>query len=105
MITKKEIPLLLLLFFTLIYSVIGDPNNEIWSGAYFIVNYLTQLMLFWNYSNKTVRLIGISLTISILLYVVLKYFTQTNITRYYTIVPFLISLIGLIKLEKKRWQN
>lgn len=105
MISRKEIPLIILMTFTLIYSVIGNPNSQIWSGLYFVVNYLTQLMLFQQQRNPLIRKIGISLSISILIYVVIKFFTNTEITRFYTFVPFIICLIGMLLIEKKRWEN
>ena len=94
-----EIILILLMVFTLIYSTIGDPNSELWSGLYFIVNYSTLLVLFHYHRSKRIRLIGISLSISILIFIILKFFLHLNIERYFTIVPFTICLIGLIILE------
>ena len=101
MIKIDEIPLLLLMSFILIYATCGVPNNVVWSGLYFFVNYLTMLFLFLNYNSKMIRLFGISLSISILLFIVLKYFFHLNIERTYTIIPFAICLITLIKLHKK----
>lgn len=102
MIKIQEIPLLVLMCFTLVYATIGDPNNPIWSGLYFFINYLTLLLLFNSHKSKTVRLIGISLSVSILIFITLKYFVSVQIERYYTIVPFLICLVGIIKLEQKK---
>lgn len=102
MINIKELPLILLLVFTLIYSTIGDPNNELWSGAYFIVNYLILLLLFKSYRSRTIRIIGIALSASILLFIVLKFFLKIDCDRLYTLVPFSICLTGLIYIEIKR---
>lgn len=101
MVRIQEIPIIILMIFTLIYATIGNPNNEIWSGLYFTVNYLTMLVLFYSYKYKTIRIIGISLSISMLIFIVLKYFLDLKIERYYTMIPFLICLIGIIKLEKR----
>ena len=102
MVTKKEIPLLGLMFFTLIYAMKGNPDSEIWSGLYLIVNYSTLLLLFKSHKSKLIRQIGISLSASILLFILLKFFFGFKIDRIYTIVPFLICLIGIIKIELKK---
>lgn len=102
MINVRELPLICLLVFTLIYSTIGDPNNELWSGSYFIVNYTTMLVLFKSYKSKTIRKIGIALSASILLFIVLKYFFKIECNRVFTLLPFTICLVGLIILERKR---
>ncbi len=100
MVAKQEIPLLGLMIFILVYSTIGDPENPIWSGLYFIVNYVTLFVLFKSHKSRTIRLIGISLSVSIIIFIILKYFVNWNCERIYTFVPFLICLIGLILLEK-----
>lgn len=105
MIRINELPLLGFLLFTLIYATVGDPNNEIWSGCYFIVNYLTLLFLFKQHRSKVIRLTGISLSISILMFVVAKFFLSMTIERWYTIIPFTICLIALIKLESNALRN
>lgn len=101
MVKHSELPIFILMLFTLIYATIGDPNSELWSSAYFIVNYLTLLLLFKNHKSKLIRLIGISLSISILLFILLRYFCTFEIQRYYTIIPFGICIYGLYKIEKR----
>jgi len=105
MIKAQEIPLFLFMVFTLIYATIGDPNNELWSGAYFIVNYITMLILFHNYKSKTIRIVGISLSISVLIFIIAKYFVGIQMERYYTLIPFTICLVGIIMLEKRNNNN
>lgn len=92
----SEIPLVVLMLFMLVYLAIGNPNNEIWSGLFFFVNYTTQLMLFKDHKSKIIRIGGISLTISILIFIVLKYFLGLKIESYYSMIPFTICLITLI---------
>ena len=89
------------MLFTLIYATIGNPNSEIWSTAYFVVNYLTLLLLFKNHKSKLVRLIGTSLSISVLIFIVLKYFCTFEIQRFFTIIPFGICIFGFYKIEKR----
>ena len=103
MVKINEIPLLVLMSFTLIYAVIGNPNNELWSGAYFFVNYITMFWLFKSHNSKLVQLIGISLSISILIFISLKYFFKCEFERYYTIVPFIICLIAVYKIQRRKW--
>jgi hypothetical protein len=95
----SEIPLVLLMLFTLVYTAVGDQDSEVWSGLYFFVNYLTQLWLFNDYKNKIIRIGGISLNISILIYVVLKYFLHLEVMLFYTLIPFTICLITLIRYD------
>lgn len=102
MLSYREIPLFLFITFTLVYSLWGDPNNEVWSGLYFLVNYATLLVLFKSHRSKTIRITGISLSLSIIVFILLKYILKAEIERYYTIVPFFISLFGLIALDRKQ---
>lgn len=97
---KDEIVLIVLMLFTLVYSTIGNPDSEFWSGLYFFVNYATLYALFKSHKSKIIRLIGISLSLSILVFIVIKFFLHLNIERYYTLVPFTICLIGLILIER-----
>jgi len=103
MVKKNEIPLLILMAFTLIYATIGNPDSELWSGMYFVVNYTTMLWLFKGHNSKLIQGIGISLSVSILVFIALRYFFHAEIERYYTIVPFIICLIGIFKLHKRKW--
>lgn len=95
----SEIPLAVLMLFMLVYLAVGNPNNEVWSGLYFLVNYLTQLMLFKDHKSKIIRLGGISLNVSILIYIALKYFFKYEVESYYSLIPFFICLITLLRYE------
>ncbi len=95
----SEIPLVVLMLFMLVYLAIGDPDNEIWSGLFFIVNYATQFMLFKDHKSKIIRIGGISLSVSILIFIVLKYFLVLKIESYYSMIPFTICLITLIRYD------
>ena len=97
----KEIPLILLLCFTLVYSTIGNPDNVIWSGLYFITIHFTLLCLFFNYNNKLIRKIGISLNATVLFYVVLKFFFAIELFRILNLIIFTICFFGIILIEKK----
>jgi D-alanyl-lipoteichoic acid acyltransferase DltB (MBOAT superfamily) len=101
MIKQNEIPLYILLAYSIIYSIIGNPENVWWSGSYFIVNYFTMLLLFSGHKNKVIRIVGMALSISILIFIILKYFFGLSVDRAYSIVPLLISILGIYTLEKK----
>lgn len=100
----KNFILLLLLFFTLIYASIGDPDNIYWSGAYFLVNYIVLFTMFSRERDNKVSYTGMALSISIFIYVVLKYFFNIEIQRIFTLILFVFSLISIIYIEKK-WRT
>jgi D-alanyl-lipoteichoic acid acyltransferase DltB (MBOAT superfamily) len=101
----KETPILLLLLFTLIYSTLGDPNNEIWSGSYFVVNYLIMFLLFKTQKSNVNRIAGMSLSISILIYIGFKYFIGYDFKRYFTLGTFLITVIVILIKERHAYNN
>ena len=91
----------ILLAFTLVYTLFGNPDSDVWSGLYFFVNYLILFLLFKQHKDKYVRMIGISLSISIILFIVLKFGLKYQINRAYSIIPFTISIVGLYYYEYK----
>lgn len=97
----KDTPLFILLMFTLVYATIGDSEVKEWSGAYFFVNYITMFWLFYKEKSRLNRIIGMALSISIILFIILKYFFEFEYDRVYTFVPFFVSLISIYILEKK----
>lgn len=101
MVRIQELPLIGLMIFTLVYATIGDPASPIWSGAYFLVNYTILLVLFYGHKSKTIRIIGIALSVAMLIFITLKYFFGFKVERYYTMIPFLICLIGIIAIERR----
>lgn len=98
-----KIPIYILLFFTAVYMVFGNPENAIWSGIYFLSNYFILLILFLENKDKAVRLVGASLSVAILLFIVLKFFISldTEKLRYCNLITFTLVFIGLYKLESK----
>lgn len=95
----NDLPLSLLLLFTIIYALKGNPNNEIWSGMYFIVNYCILLIMFFKEQSKVNRVSGIALSISMLIFIVLKYFLGLNIEKIWILVTLILALILIIYLE------
>lgn len=102
MIEIEDLPLLGLMIFILVYSTVGDPESPTWSGLYFIAINITMLVLFSGHRTKIIRLIGISLSISVLIFVFVKYFTDYKIERWFTFIPFFICLIGICALEVRK---
>lgn len=89
----------------LIYTLFGNPDNNYWSAAYFISTHLTLLLLFKQYKTSFIRLTGISLNISILIFIIIKFFGNININRWYNIVPFTICIIGIIHYENIKYKK
>ncbi len=100
----KNFVILFLLFFTLIYASIGNPDDVYWSGSYFIVNYIVLFIMFSRENDKKVSFCGMALSTSIFIYVVLKYFFNIEIKRIFTLLIFVVSLISIIYIEKK-WRT
>jgi len=98
----NDIPIFIFIMFTLTYSVIGNPDNEIWSGCYFFVNYLMMFSLFKKEKSKINRITGMALSLSILIFIVLRYLFNFEYERYYTLIPFFISLYWIFKKEVKK---
>lgn len=98
----EKVPIYLLLMFTAVYMLIGT-GSAIWSGLYFISNYLILAILFLGQKDKWIRVLGTSVSISILLFSVLKFFVSSDQdTLFYpNVVIFLLIAFGIYKLEPK----
>lgn len=105
MVRIQEIPLLLLLCFTLVYSTIGNPDNVIWSGLYFLVIHSTLLFLFCSYKSVLIRKIGIALNLTILFYISSKFIFKIDIFRTVNFLIFTICLLGIFLIEKRNNRN
>ena len=97
----KNIILFILLTFTLLYATIGDPDNIYWSGAYFIINYVILFTMFSREFDKKISYVGMALSATILLYVVLKYLFNFQYYRLYNLLVFGVALGSIIYIEKK----
>ena len=97
----KNIILFILLTFTLLYATIGDPDNIYWSGAYFIINYVILFTMFSREFDKKISYVGMALSATILLYVVLKYLFNFEYYRLYNLLVFGVALGSIIYIEKK----
>ena len=97
----KNIILFILLAFTLLYATIGDPDNIYWSGAYFIINYVILFTMFSREFDKKISYVGMALSATILLYVVLKYLFNFEYYRLYNLLVFGVALGSIIYIEKK----
>lgn len=100
----KEFSLIGMIIFTLIYNTIGNPDSVIWSFSWFITNSITLLILFSNYNGcKLIKFTGISLSISVLIFIILKYICKFNIDREYSLIPFIICLIYFQKIPLTKY--
>ena len=100
----KNIILFILLAFTLLYATIGDPDNVYWSGAYFIINYVILFTMFSREFDKKISYVGMALSSTILLYVLLKYLFNFEYHRLYNLLVFGVALGSIIYIERK-WQQ
>ena len=97
----KNIILFILLTFTLLYATIGNPDNIYWSGAYFIINYVILFTMFSREFDKKISYVGMALSATILLYVVLKYLFNFEYYRLYNLLVFGVALGSIIYIERK----
>lgn len=79
-------------------------DTPFWNGAYFISNYLMLAILFMESRDKCTRVIGVSLSLTILLFSVLKFFISldTVFLDFLNIFTFILIFVGLYKLDKTR---
>jgi len=85
----------------LAYCAIGNRDNETWSGLFFCMTYMALFCMFRKEKNKTIRNVGISLSISLFLYASSKLFIEYDIEKYYTFIPFTIIFTGLFCLQNR----
>jgi len=97
-----EIPIFLYFLFTLIYSVIGNNELAVWNGLFFCFNYMAMAYLFHKQKSRFIRWVGVSLSFSLFLFSVTKFFPNFTIEKYYTLVPFSIILFGFFYLNKRK---
>jgi len=98
----ENIPIYALLMFTAVYMAFGK-DTPFWNGAFFVSNYAILALLFYEHKDKHVRFIGTSLSLSILLFVVLKFFISldSELLNYLNIGIFILIAVAFYKLEPK----
>lgn len=98
----QNIPIYLLLMSTVIYMMFAK-NTPLWNGVYFVSNYMTMTLLFLNIKEKYVRILGSSVSITILLFSILKFFISLD--HFYldilNLFTFILISFSLYKLEPK----
>lgn len=98
----QNVPIYLLLMTTAIYMMFAK-NTLVWNGVYFVSNYAIMTFLFLNIKEKYVRILGASLSSTILLFSILKFFISLD--EFYldiiNIFTFLLIAFSLYKLEPK----
>jgi len=98
----EKIPIYILLMFTAVYMVFGK-DTAFWNGAFFVSNYAILALLFYEQKDKHIRILGTSLSLSILLFSVLKFFISLDneLLNYLNCGIFLLIAIAFYKLEPK----
>lgn len=98
----EEIPFWLWITFSVVYACIGDPDNSYWSGIYFSMNYIVLTWSFTVQKNKKIRDSGACMSVSFLIFCIIKFFIYPEIERFCIFILFLISLgINIYLLKRK----
>lgn len=100
MINLNRLPIVIGILSILIYNVAGDNTSNNWNGFYFCSNYFTVFFLFKSYKYKQIRYTGMTLSLSLFLFAIIKFFTKFDCERIYTLIPFTIILTYLIFVNK-----
>ena len=98
----EKLPIYLLLMFTTIYMLFAKDTN-FWNGSFFVSNYSILALLFYEQKDRHIRNLGTSLSISILLFSVLKFFISLDkdYLNYSSIAIFILIAFAFYKLEPK----
>lgn len=98
----EKLPMYLLLMFTAVYMMFGK-DTPFWNGAFYVSNYAILALLFYEQKDKHIRNLGTSLSLSILLFAVLKFFISLNqeLLDYLNVGIFLLIAVSFYKLEPK----
>lgn len=98
----ENTPIYILLMFTAIYMQFGH-DTPFWNGAYFVSNYAILAFLFYEQKDIHIRNLGTSLSLSILLFSVLKFFISLNqeLLTYLNGGIFILIAVAFYKLEPK----
>lgn len=98
----EKLPIYTLLMFTAVYMLFAK-DTDFWNGLYFVTNYSIMIILFYECKDKWIKIIGCSLSISILLFSVLKFFISLNqnYLDILNVIIFLLIAIAFYKLEPK----
>lgn len=98
----EEIPFWLWLTFVMIYSCIGDPDDNTWGGIFFLSNYM---ILFWAFlfkKSQRIKIAGLCMAGSLFVFSGIKFFIYPETERFCIFILFLISIGLNIYLQIKR---
>lgn len=98
----EKIPIYILLMFTAVYMLFAK-NTPIWNGFYFVSNYSILTLLFYEQKDRLVKVLGCALSITILIFSVLKFFISLSeeFLTYLNIFTFTLIAFSIYKLEPK----
>jgi hypothetical protein len=101
MVKIEEFPFYFWLVFSMIYFSIGNSANQIWSGCYFCMNYILILWAFIVPKSKRIKIIGISLSFSLLMFSAIKFFICPEIERFCIFILFIMTILSNVCLQKR----
>lgn len=84
------------------YMMFGK-NTDFWNGSYFVVIHSIMALLFRYHKDKHVRNLGCSLSLTIALFAVLKFFISLSevYLNYLNVIIFCLIAFAFYKLEPK----
>jgi len=98
----EEMPFWFWLTFVMVYSCIGDSDDNTWGGIFFLTNYT---ILFWAFlfkKSERIKISGLCMSGSLFLFSAIKFFICPEIERYCIFILFLMSISLNIYLQIKR---
>lgn len=98
----EEIPFWAWITFMLIYSVIGNPDDNNWSGSYFMMQNSILIWAFLIPKTPRIKIAGVCMASAILVFCIIKFFLYPEIERFCIFILFLIVLLINIYLQIKR---
>lgn len=102
MINLREIPFFIWISFMLIYHAVGDPDNAIWCGLFFCIDYMLVIWLFSFVRSKKIKIAGLSLGYSLLCFSAIKFFIYPEIEKICIFILFIINVcVNLYLLKRK----
>lgn len=98
----ERVPIYIYLMFTAVYMLFAK-NTPIWNGLYFVSHYSILAFLFYEQKDKWIKILGCALSLTILLFSILKFFISLSeeYLTYLNIFTFSLIAFSLYKLEPK----
>lgn len=98
----EETPFYLWLAFCVLYFAIGNSADPTWSGAFFCMNYILIMWAFIVHKTKRIKFVGVSLSFSLFLFSIIKFFVYPKIEKECIFALFIIVVSLKIYLQKRK---